>query len=75
MDRLNLDVPMSAKLPTINDLPTPADEYNAESVLLPVEKQFEVGDCKECGNKGFRAYMKEMVMYVYPCKCRGPIIK
>ena len=73
MDKLNIDIPETTL--TINDLPTPADEYNANTVLLPHTKQFEVGDCRECGNKGFIAYMKNDMMYVYPCKCRGSIIK
>lgn len=68
-------IPDSAKMLTLADLPTPADEYNAETVLLSHEKMFEVGECKECGNKSFIAYMKNDMMYVYPCKCRGTIIK
>lgn len=75
MDKLNIDIPETAKVLTINDLPTPAGEYNSNTVLLPHTKQFEVGECRECGNKGFIAYMKNDMMHVYPCKCRGSIIK
>lgn len=67
---------ISDKQLTISDLPTEADMYNAEKILLPIEKSFEVADCGECGNKGFIGYMdKRNIFCVYPCKCRGEIVK